>query len=61
MNMNIIKIAMIEQGISNKDLACMLSINENTISRWLNNNLNQIENFLKLLQFLNIDINELMS
>lgn len=62
MNINIIKIRMIEKELNNKNLASMLSINENTISRWINGkNLIQIENFLKMLEYLNISINEIMS
>lgn len=60
-NNNLIKIKLIEKDITMKDLAPVLNVNCNTLSRWANgNNLNQIEKFLKLLDYLNIELNDIL-
>ncbi len=60
MNFKLIKIRMIEKGYNLKELAELLDVNINTISRWVNgNNINQIEKFIELCKILNIEIEEL--
>ena len=55
-----IKIAMIEKEISIVKLSKKLNVSINTLSRWLNgHNLNQIENFLNLLIYLDISIDDI--
>ena len=56
----IIKIKMIEKGFTLNDLAKILKINTNTISRWINgNNINNIDKFIELCNILEIDIKDL--
>lgn len=55
-----IKIAMLEKNLNNIELASILKINENTVSRWLNGkNLSNINNFLEMLKILELDINDI--
>lgn len=59
-NTKIIKKAMIDKEMTLIDAAKLLDVNVNTISRWVNNNnLNQIENFLKLMTILNLEIKDI--
>lgn len=59
MDFKIIKIKMIEKGYKLNEIAEILKINHNTISRWINgNNINNIEKFIELCKLLDIDIND---
>jgi transcriptional regulator with XRE-family HTH domain len=59
-NTKAIKKAMIDKDLSVIELSNILNLNVNTVSRWINgNNLNQIDNFLNLLIYLNLDIKEI--
>lgn len=56
----IIKTKIIEKGYTNKEVAKMMNISEQTLSNWINGkNMKQIEKFIELCQFLNIDIKDL--
>lgn len=60
MNTKIIKKAMIDKNLNNIELASILKINENTVSRWLNGkNLSNINKFLEMLKILELDINDI--
>lgn len=60
MNIKAIKKAMIDKNLNNKELAAIIKINENTISRWINgNNLSNINKFLEMLEILELDINDI--
>lgn len=60
MNAKIIKKAMIDKNLNNIELASILKINENTVSRWLNGkNLSNINKFLEMLEILELDINDI--
>lgn len=51
---------MLEKNLNNIELASILKINENTVSRWLNGkNLSNINNFLEMLKILELDINDI--
>ena len=48
------------KNLNNKELAKIIKINENTISRWINgNNLSNINKFLEMLEILELDINDI--
>jgi len=60
LNTKIIKKAMIDKNLNNIELASILKINENTVSRWLNGkNLSNINKFLEMLKILELDINDI--
>lgn len=59
-NIKEIKHAMIDKNINIKELANKLNLSVNTISKWINgNNLNQIDKFLEMIIYLDIDLNKL--
>lgn len=60
MDYKIIKIKMIENDISLKELAEKINVNINTVSRWINGkNLENTEKFIEMLSILNISIEEI--
>lgn len=60
LNMKNVKKAIIDRELSLVEVAKILGVNINTVSRWVNgNNLQQIENFLKLLSLLDLDIDDI--
>lgn len=59
-NEKVLKHAMIDKNIGVKELAKALNLSINTVSMWVNgNNLNQIDKFLDMIVFLDIDIKKL--
>lgn len=55
-----IKKRMIDKNLNVNEVSKLINVNINTVSRWLNNkNLNQIENFLKLLEILELEIKDI--
>ena len=58
-NSKIIKIKIIEKGYTNREIAKMLNLNEQTISNWINGKLGNIEKFIELCKILDIEIKEL--
>lgn len=55
-----IKKRMIDKNLNVSEVSKLINVNINTVSRWLNNkNLNQIENFLKLLEILELEIKDI--
>jgi len=60
MNTKLIKIRSIERGLTIKEIALKLDINEQTITNWINGrNLDNISKFIKLLDYLQINIKEI--
>lgn len=60
MNYKIIKIKIVQKGYTNKEIAKITGMNEQTLSNWINGkNIKQINQFIKLCKFLNIKIEEL--
>lgn len=55
----IIKIKIIEKGYSQREIAKRLNITEETLSRWINGKLGNIEKFIELCKLLDIDVKEL--
>lgn len=58
-NSKTIKIKIIEKGYTNKEIANMLNLSEQTISNWINGKLGNIEKFIELCKILDIEIKEL--
>lgn len=59
-NVKEIKHAMIDKNINIKELAKEINLSVNTISKWVNgNNLNQIDKFLEMIIYLDIDLKKL--
>lgn len=58
-NTKIIKMKIIEKGYSQKEIAKKLNITEETLSRWINGKLGNIEKFIELCKILDIEIKEL--
>ncbi len=58
-NTRIIKMKIIEKGYSQREVAKMLGIREETLSRWIAGKLGNIEKFIELCKILDIDINDL--
>lgn len=60
MNVQKIKIAMLEKGITVIEMSKLLDVNINTVSRWVNGkHLNSIEKFLEMLEILNLEIKDI--
>ncbi len=57
-NHNVIKIEIIRNGFSQKEIADKINISEATLSRWINGNLGNIDKFIKLCYLLNLNIND---
>lgn len=58
--MKYLKIKIIENGYTIRDIANKLNINEQTLSNWINSrNTNQIKKFLELLVLLNFNNEDL--
>ena len=58
---NRIKVALVEQGKTNKWLAEKLDKNETTVSRWCTNEVQpSLETLIQISEMLNIDIKELI-
>lgn len=58
--MKYLKIKIIENGYTIRDIANKLNINEQTLSNWINSrNTNQIKKFLELLVLLNFNNDDL--
>ena len=56
-----IRIKMLENNLTMIEIANILNLNVNTVSRWLNgNHLNNIIKFLELLLVLNLEINDII-
>lgn len=56
----VIKTRIIEKGYTNKDVAKILNISEQTISKWINGkSTQQIEKFIELCKYLDIEIKDL--
>lgn len=56
-----IRIKMLENNLTMIEIANILDLNVNTVSRWLNgNHLNNIIKFLELLLVLNLEINDII-
>ena len=59
---NIIKIALIENGKTGKWLAEQLGKNEATVSRWCSNKMQpSLETLFKISELLNIDVKDLLT
>lgn len=59
-NNDIFKHKLIDKKITIKQLSKNINLSVNTISKWINgNNLAQIDKFLDMVIYLDIDINEL--
>lgn len=57
---SIIKAKIAIKRLTIKEVAEAINVNDQTISNWINNkNIDNINKFLKLLKFLEIDINEI--
>lgn len=54
-----IKMKIIEKGYSNKEIAKILEVREETISRWINGKIGNISKFIELCKILDIDIRDL--
>jgi len=56
----IIKTRIIEKGYTNKEIAKTLNMSEQTLSNWINGkSIQQIDKFIELCKFLDIDIKDL--
>jgi transcriptional regulator with XRE-family HTH domain len=61
MNIKYVKIQMIKHNLNVKEIAKLLNVNINTISRWTNGkNTANIEIFIKLINLLELDTNKLL-
>lgn len=58
-NTHIIKMKIIEKGYSQREIAKMLGIREETLSRWIAGKLGNIDTFIELCKILDIDIKDL--
>ena len=59
-NSNAIKIAIINKGLTQIQVADMVGITEVTLSKWVNGKLGNIHKFLKLMYILNIKFEDLV-
>lgn len=59
LNTKLIKSKIVERGYTQREIAEMLNITEVTLSKWINGKLGNIETFIKLCKFLDIDIRNL--
>lgn len=56
----VIKTRIIEKGYTNKEIAKTLNMSEQTLSNWINGkSIQQIDKFIELCKFLDIDIKDL--
>lgn len=58
-DMKIIKKRIIDLNKTQKEIAQYLGITEVTLSKWVNGDIGNIEKFIKLYQYLDIDIREI--
>lgn len=58
-NSKFIKMKIIERGLTQIEVANYIGITPETLSRWINGELGNINKFIKLCKFLNIDAREL--
>ncbi|WP_103905282.1 helix-turn-helix transcriptional regulator [Sphingobacterium lactis] len=61
-SINKIKVALVEQGKTNKWLAEQLHKNETTVSRWCTNEVQpSLETLVQISDLLNVDVRELLT
>lgn len=58
-NTKLFKMKIIDKGYTQREVAKMLDIREETLSRWISGKLGNIDKFIELCKILDIDINDL--
>lgn len=58
-NLKIIKIKIIENGYTQKEIADKIGVTQVTLSKWINGKIGNIEKFIELCEILNINIKDI--